>query len=197
MEAEAKLDEHRNLAERVRRRASQYPEGSIAQVLIVESEMLQAANSEKRAGWRYPTYQDLVLDLGTGIQTAVPIPPPDLPAMEPRRCYANSYELATEHGFTYVEGFALGTLFPVAHAWVVDEAGTIYDPTWASLPSGALQPHRTAHYVGVQFDTDFLMMVTLETEYWSIFGGDWTNDNLCLRRGLIMKNDKAIARGEA
>jgi hypothetical protein len=67
-------------------------------------------------------------------------------AMTPKYCFDNAYRVVTDarhrrRDLRYVEGIALSVI-PVHHAWVVDEAGTVIDPTWPT-PGGS--------YFGVPF----------------------------------------------
>jgi hypothetical protein len=90
--------------------------------------------------------------------------PPDLPDgyewMEAKNCYGNAAQLALEDpALTYVEGYAMGRFFPIPHAWVVTEDGTVIDPTWAPWEGEAADsdvPRAEWQYVGVPFTTKFL-----------------------------------------
>ena len=67
------------------------------------------------------------------------------------QCFANAARLALrDDRFTYVEGYA--TLADGApyldHAWVVDSAGQVTDPTWTFVPN--------RFYFGVPLRTDAL-----------------------------------------
>lgn len=53
------------------------------------------------------------------------------------RCYENALRLARLKGLHYVEGYAVSSPelpLPLEHAWCVDDAGQVFDPTW---PEGA------------------------------------------------------------
>lgn len=67
-----------------------------------------------------------------------------LPAEDPqiergqlKRCFENAATYAARHGFSYVEGLACGPLRDVHHAWVVNDAGEVLDPTWGYSPKHA------------------------------------------------------------
>lgn len=49
----------------------------------------------------------------------------------PQQCFDNAYRLARrwKARFRYVEGVALGVI-PIHHAWVINAAGEVLDPTW-------------------------------------------------------------------
>jgi hypothetical protein len=63
----------------------------------------------------------------------------------------------------YVEGIAMGKelCFPVHHAWLVDEHGKVYDPTWTYAPGEAL-------YYGVPFSDDYFFETIQREEYYGI-----------------------------
>lgn len=48
-------------------------------------------------------------------------------------CYPNAFNLAILSRLHYVEGYAIaGDIgLPLQHAWCVDDAGQVFDPTWA------------------------------------------------------------------
>lgn len=67
-----------------------------------------------------------------------------VPKAPVKRCFRNAYELARRRGLRYAEGFAAG-IIPVLHAWCLDDAGHIADPTWRE---------RGAVYFGVEVPLD-------------------------------------------
>lgn len=76
-------------------------------------------------------------------------------------CFKNAGELALSNPeLTYVEGLALHTVLPTAHAWCIDPAGHVLDPTWAYVESSA--------YFGIPFCTDFLFRHLDATRLWGI-----------------------------
>lgn len=65
---------------------------------------------------------------------------------KPRHCFENALNLAWgTTGYRYVEGIA-HKVIPVHHAWCVDAAGNVIDPTW-ERPEDSL-------YCGIAFDAD-------------------------------------------
>lgn len=72
----------------------------------------------------------------------------------PRRCYNNAFDLVLNgvRRLHYCEGWACGVAqFPVQHAWCVDDAGLIYEPTWPQV-----EPTWHDRYVGCVFDDNFV-----------------------------------------
>ena len=63
-------------------------------------------------------------------------------------CYSNAFSHASRHGLFYVEGFALSGELMFQHAWCVDDAGLVQDPTWPD--------HAGRAYCGVAFTPDWL-----------------------------------------
>jgi len=52
--------------------------------------------------------------------------------VEPKQCFDNAYRLARRwpKRYRYVEGIACG-IIPMHHAWVLNAAGEVVDPTWS------------------------------------------------------------------
>ena len=97
------------------------------------------------AGWRYAGPADLLLQTGT-VWTPAPLPADIRPGI-PRVCFENAYRLArrSRGALRYVEGYALGYLLPVEHAWCVDAEGRVVDNTWTDDRLGQV-------YLGVVVD---------------------------------------------
>ena len=77
--------------------------------------------------------------------------PPSVARCQPRMCFRNAAHLVIDRDdLIYVEGFYARHSFPIPmlHAWAIDEAGNIIDPT-ADDPC-------QYHYLGVQFDRTVL-----------------------------------------
>ena len=70
----------------------------------------------------------------------------------PRQCYRNAARLALRSGrFVYVEGYAVAPKIGISieHAWCIDAARRVVDPTWED----------GCDYFGVAFRTDYLRRV--------------------------------------
>jgi hypothetical protein len=93
-------------------------------------------------GWSYSCMEDFLLDRGQ-FWTPAPLPKRVKP-MRPKECFFNALKLVMRRRKTlrYVEGVAL-SMIATHHAWAVDAAGTVIDPTWET-PGSA--------YFGVVFD---------------------------------------------
>lgn len=78
-------------------------------------------------------------------------------------CYSTAGELALSNTdeLIYVEGYAMG-IFPLQHAWCINAAGEVIDPTWDTPDNCA--------YFGIPVAPDFLRDRVLETGKWGIFG---------------------------
>jgi hypothetical protein len=82
---------------------------------------------------------------------------------EPKNCFKNAATLALQHPdeLTYVEGFGV-CMVPAEHAWCVDRAGRVVDPTWPR-PEGLT-------YFGVPFCAKFLAQSLSEATSWGLLG---------------------------
>lgn len=103
---------------------------------------------------------DFYQQLGSA-HSAGPVPP-NVARGTPRRCYDNAGTMALEEGWAYCEGFAMQPgLFPMHHAWCLNDAGEVIDPTW---------PHsRGNEYFGVALDEAFIVAQCERMGHWGIF----------------------------
>lgn len=91
----------------------------------------------------------------------------------PRQCYMNAGELALSEfrGLRYAEGYACCTVpVPVHHAWLVDDQGRAFDPTWGYVPE--------ARYFGVVFRPDALADFISTSRVWGVFSEGFTQELL-------------------
>ncbi|MBO0343900.1 hypothetical protein J0X15_01595 [Roseibium sp. CAU 1637] len=82
-----------------------------------------------------------------------------LPRGATKSCYANATAYAVTHrNLFYSEGYALDPEFslPFQHAWLVDEAGEVIDPTWKDAEQHV--------YFGITFRADFLTEMLKHSE---------------------------------
>lgn len=147
-------------------------DGDIATYLQFVSNV---SRSQQRAGWRYSSYEGLVLDLGQTFESAKW----DYPEQELGACYENSVlallELGNEHLF-YCEGWACSPKLPlpIQHAWLVDDQGHAYDPTWETGGT----------YYGVPVKLSYVKRTILDTGYYGILVNDWRSDCVIVREGI-------------
>jgi len=89
--------------------------------------------------------------------------------VQPKECFRNAYTLCLERGYRYFEGFGLPSpdLFPMQHAWVVDDDGRVIDNTWRTP--------EIAEYIGVEITRRDLMRQTSERGYYGVLAGVMVN----------------------
>ena len=83
-----------------------------------------------------------------------------------RQCYRNALEIAlAQRDHNYMEGLGLAATInhpiPLSHAWIRMPDGSVFDPTWGDEPGN--------EYIGVEFDTDFLVDFMCRTRTVSVF----------------------------
>lgn len=82
-----------------------------------------------------------------------------------KECFRNAAMLVTENkNYTYCEGFAMGAVIPVLHAWCIDGAGNVIDPTWEN----------GSDYLGVPFNTKYLWSTITRTHCFTSLIDNWT-----------------------
>jgi hypothetical protein len=135
--------------------------------------------------YQYVCVEDFLLKHGT-LFTPCGLPAALRP-MRMQQCFENAYRVARRtKAFHYVEGVALG-LIPMDHAWVIDQDGNAYDPTWASTATGL-----ASAYIGVELNLDEVQL--------SRRGGcsslltDWKRDFIALQGVDVFAKDRWFAR---
>lgn len=96
-----------------------------------------------------------------------------------KECYKNASQLVIGRtDLKYAEGIAyaskLGDL-PFLHAWAVDGAGRVVDPTWD-------HPERN-RYFGVAYDGKAYMQHIVSTKLYGVLGGDYKEGAKVLAQG--------------
>ena len=130
-----------------------------------------------RSNWLFESVEQLVLHHGA-VAKGVPLPRSFKP-MPRRECFENANQLAAENAaLTYVEGFAAFLSFATAHAWCVDQEGSIVDATWAGLGV-----ERNYRYKGIAYDAEFLFEHQSSTGYFGVLPNQWRIDNRDLKAG--------------
>lgn len=117
------------------------------------TELLEQMNNAYQALGRPANMYGWVLEHGRQYNSAAL--PDDVAKGEVKECFANAINCALEHGYTYAEGSACrpegARAIPMAvhHAWCVNDADYVIDPTWDD-PEGS-------EYYGVEFDLDWVI----------------------------------------
>ena len=108
-----------------------------------------------------PSIEGIVLEHGRPFVSPAQARPKGIRKGEDRMCFMNSYHLAMQTGWTYVEGFAISDVVPIPlhHAWVIDRAGMVIETTWETAG---------VEYYGIPLDTSFMHKVMLETKRYGI-----------------------------
>ena len=78
----------------------------------------------------------------------------------PKECFSNAWHLASETGLTYVEGFAFNVMFPMLHAWCVDQEGNVVDPTWKTPED--------CQYFGVPFSMEYVNRIIFKRKRFGV-----------------------------
>ena len=133
-----------------------------------------AANRGTPEGWKYGSYEALVLAEGTSWDD------PDSITLdingELKDCYQNSLHYAIENGLLYCEGYAQGSIIPVMHAWVYDpDNDKVIETTWRDPGS---------EYYGVAMDPWEAGRAMVANGYYGLLANDWVKDNRLLRDGF-------------
>ena len=87
---------------------------------------------KRRRRYAYESVEELLLEHG---QEWTPARNQDdgLPLVKtwPKQCFDNAYRMAraSRGRLQYAEGYAV-SIIPVEHAWLINEAGEVIDPTW-------------------------------------------------------------------
>ena len=99
-------------------------------------------------------------------------------------CFRNAAQLAISNPseYTYVEGYAYTVCIPMEHAWCVNRAGVVVDPTWG-LEGKA--------YFGVPIRLDTLVAALDATQYYGVFGwATWRKVYPILAKENAKKSEK-------
>jgi len=125
----------------------------------------KAGHESPPEGYHYWGVEDFLLQHG---KQYAPRPKPKAYKYGRRKeCFWNAGMLALENSdLTYVEGYAFGYLFPVAHAWLVDKNDQVIEVTWRTRGKFAVEP---TDYWGVTFSTKLLEASILLSGYWGVF----------------------------
>lgn len=131
--------------------------------------MVAFRKDRKPEGWKYGSYEELVLAEGTTWTEAIFEKNGPL-----KNCYENSITYALDNGGLYCEGYALGAFMPVMHAWVL-MGDDVIETTWREPGT---------EYIGVAMDPVKAMLRSIETGYYGLIDNDWMNKHMLLREGF-------------
>lgn len=102
--------------------------------------------------------EKLTLKYGQPFATPAQARPVGMKKMKDHECFRNAYLASMEHGWQYVEGFAM-TIVPLHHGWCVDRDGNVIETTWAS-PGTA--------YYGIAIPHPILDAALVEQKYYGV-----------------------------
>ena len=152
----------------------------------------------KRPGWKYASYEELVLKEGKPFVSPERLRPygSGIRRGKDKRCYEQAMWCARSYDLHYVEGYAT-SLIPVAHAWCVVPTGrtigkvwvpggTVIDPTWRDSKD------QTVEYYGVPMTWHQAENLMFKRGYYGVFACDWMFRNAFLQYGM-----EALTRKEA
>jgi len=77
---------------------------------------------------------------------------------EIKECFMNAYHCAERHNLLYVEGYA-HSVIPTMHAWIADETGNAFDPTWKKMGE---------EYFGVVFPLEYVNKIIFARECYGV-----------------------------
>lgn len=93
-----------------------------------------------------------------------------------KRCFRNASLLADRQNLHYCEGYAETIYGAIHHAWCVDDAGDVYDPTWRET-EGVI-------YFGVLIPRLVLARIICETGMYGVFDLMHWREKTILLKGL-------------
>lgn len=78
----------------------------------------------------------------------------------PQQCFKNAAVLAMVQSdeYIYCEGYAVGFMLPVEHAWLIDKEGFVVDPTWKD----------GTDYFGIAFKLSYLTKALMKQKEYGL-----------------------------
>ena len=141
---------------------------------VLEHLAMMAPTSQPQKGWRFGNPEQLVLEFGQHF--APKALPPDVELGEKKQCFANALWLSyRRRDLIYCEGFASSFLVAL-HAWCVDKAGNVVDPTWSGRLAGT-------EYFGIPFRTRWVARLMAQKKETGVIA-NWEHGFPLLRHGI-------------
>lgn len=147
-------------------------------IIFLEQQARLVTQLNPHPEWLYNNFEELILNCGKEMFFK-PLPN-NIEVGLPKQCYLNCLQLLDEHPeFKYCEGYALATdsVLPVPHAWLVNSAMEVIDPTW----------NNPAIYLGVTFNSNWLFSFLdsrQRKDCLAIFEGNYLENFSLLKQGL-------------
>lgn len=139
---------------------------------------------KRPTGWKYSTTHGLVVNetsseglCESNVRLLTDVHPHCPLDAVPKECYRNAYIASQYKNLRYCEGFAFAQgipPLPIAHAWVQDSAGVVYETTWRDVGTA---------YLGIEVRNDVLTMMILRSGTYGIVHDDYVCDRPFLRFG--------------
>jgi hypothetical protein len=130
-----------------------------------------------RTDLRYKSAYRLVLEYGKPFNNRI-VPSPF--RGQRQVCYKNCFDALWKRGdYHYCEGYAIDDELDlaIAHAWLINDAREVVDPTWADDACGAT-------YFGVVFDSEYVFEVGKITKNYGILETNYPNWRKLMVEGL-------------
>ena len=146
----------------------------LLEILTRQADLIDRLNT--RTDLYYKSAYRLVLDCGKPFTNRI-VPSPF--RGQPQVCYKNCFDVLWKQDYHYCEGYAIddGLDLAIAHAWLVNNAGEVVDPTWTDDAGGAT-------YFGVVFDSEYVFEVGKITKNYGILEINYPNWRKLVFEGL-------------
>lgn len=131
-------------------------------------------------GFKYACFEEFVLRTGRQFSKYLPRPKWVKKGII-KECFSNCFREVSVHSkkLIYCEGYAVGSVIPVHHAWLSTLDGEVIDPTWHDREIS----NEKTEYWGIPFDWQFVLQTALRTKYYGVLD-NW-HENYPLLRGEV------------
>jgi hypothetical protein len=144
-------------------------------ILKEQADLIDKLN--QRCDFKYKSTQSLVLAYGQPFLKTVKSPFKG----KTKACFENCFQALLGYpNFHYCEGFAIDDELPIAvsHAWLINDAGEVVDPTWVG------KKHKGSTYFGMALTREFVFEVAQKTKCYGILDSDYMNNHCLMREGF-------------